>query len=291
MIKAIQYLHGPNWLPACVTCLSLRKNGQLKDATYTLYTTDDSILTNPYVRAVFDCVQRPICPWQTVWSMNLHYEMNHPSHKGSIKAWPKNFRKFALTKYLCFLWEPCEGNDKVMFLDNDTLITGDVNPAFPQMGWAWSARSWTNRCRRINGGVLAKKAGFPTEHFTEPVLSEEKLLEALKISRLDDEACAAWTMVHYGDKDLWPLARGYNHMIACKPDGGEVIWHFTAPEKPWLGRYLDVNRSAYERWESTAREVCEMVGYPLDGAGVREEWKWPGAIGESEKTANWKFRM
>ena len=281
MQKVIQYIHGSNWVPACVAAHSLRQQGGLT-ATYTLYSTDEHILRNPFLRPFFDRICLPDCDWKPLWAMDMHYERNHPCHRGASPAWPADFKKFALTKYKCWIQEPCDADDVVLFVDNDVLCCGTVSEIFPELPHTWAARYFvdTKKIHRINGGVMAKNAAFQPERFLPPITHDKYLQEALALHRLDDEACASWTMTKYGIEDMKQLDRIYNAGVAgVVPDDVRII-HYNAPEKPWLGEYIAERRWYFELWTAAAESVMEIAGYPPNGRGVPREFRWPFELGE-----------
>ena len=279
MTKLIQYLHGPNWVPACVTALSVRQYGKL-DAEHILYSTDPKVLENPYIRYFFDQVREPSWDWRKLWESDLVMERNHPSHDGRKKAWPADFRKFALTKYGCFLHEPCDSGP-VLFLDNDIFCLTDARGVLPFQPLTWSARAWVSGdIPRLNGGVLAKSVNFDPAIFLYPLENEAARREAFALHRLDDEALASWSMIHGGLRGLKNLSLRYNKNVASAIPPDSVFLHFNAPEKPWLGRFLKVSCEYYDRWTATARAMMDICGYPEDGAAVPAEWRWPHRLGE-----------
>ena len=276
MTTVVQYLHGPNWVPAAVTALALRKSGGLA-AGNVLYSTDKNILDNPYLKPFFARVAPPVWDWRALWKMDLCWDKNHPCHDGHLAAWPADFRKFALTKYGCFWHEPGD----VLFLDNDIFCIGEVTGVMPKAPKKWSARYWeSNSIPRLNGGVLAKSSDCDIGDFLLPLTNQAAMCEAFELHRLDDEALASWSMIRHGTTDLQRLPLIYNKSIASAIPTGSRLLHFNAPEKPWLGRFLDVSRQQYEQWTSTAREVMEIAGYPEDGEGVEERFRWPFRLGE-----------
>lgn len=287
-MKVIQYLHGSNWVPAAVTAYSVRKHGNIS-AEHVLYSTDTDVVENPYLLNVFDRVVWPKWDWEALWQMDLCMERNHPYHDGHIPAWPSDFRKYALTKYGCFLHE--QGD--VMFLDNDILCIGDINGVVPKEPMKWSARYWEYRgSSRLNGGVLFHVSGWDASDFLIPLENHEALEESFKIHRLDDEACASWSMIRHGIGDLFQLPAMYNMSVASATPRGRLI-HYNAVEKPWLGRYISGVRAFYERWTEVASETLLYIGYPVDGEGVLGRFKWPHRLGEwapKEKSKPLKWR-
>ena len=276
MTTVVQYLHGPNWVPTAITAYSVRQNGGL-GAEHVLYSTDQNVLDNPYLPMFFDCVAWPIWDWKALWRMDLCWERNHPCHDGRIPAWPSDFRKYALAKYSCFWHEPGD----VLYLDNDILCVGDVTEVFPKAPQKWSARYWrSNGSPRLNGGVLAKLGDCEAEDFLLPLTNQAAMNEAFQIHRLDDEACASWSMIRHGTDDLYCIPLIYNKNVASAIPPGVRMLHFNAPEKPWFGRFLDISRPQYEMWTETARTVMALCGYPEDGEGVEERFRWPFRLGE-----------
>ena len=285
-MKIVQYLHGSNWLPAAVTAYSVQKNGT-KGAKFVLFSTDSDVLSNIYIHKVFDTVEAPKWGWKALWEMDLCWEHNHPYHDGHIPAWPSDFRKYALTKYGCFLHEPGD----VLFLDNDILCVGDISGVMPKHGKEWAARYWEYRgSPRLNGGVLSHVDGWDASDFIRPLEDQNAMREAFQIHRLDDEACATWSMIRHGISDLYQLPGKYNQSIATATPLARLL-HYNSKEKPWLGKYLNSVREYYELWTELAIETCEHIGYNLNGEGVPERWKWPHRLGEwnsEKKPLKWR---
>ena len=299
-MHAIQFHHGPNWLPAAVTAYSLRKNGGLRSLRLTLYTTDSNVLENPYLPRVFDEICEPPEGWRGVWETDWNQWKRHKSHVG-LKAYPVEFRRYTMLKYYSFLAAPCEAGETVLYTDGDVLCLQPVAELENLLnGRPWGARVnyWTaeGKIGHVNAGVLLKTAAFSdvVERFLEPVLNPDVYAEALQLTLLDDEAALKWTLRRYGTLGLVPLHPAFNAFMwnyeHRAPTFAPRFMHFCCRTKPWLGTYYPTTmRGYYQEWERTALETCRFIDYPPSGRGVPDRFRWPYQIGEKRQPLSWRF--
>lgn len=133
--------------------------------------------------------------------------------------------------------------DRVMMLDIDCVITGDLSPLFePQDDFVgWRPSSLWGKENRVAGGTWLLRTGTKTKVWTE--FSKEAAAKARAAGfRGSDQA---WISYRLGSKvALWPQHCGIYQAQQMKKHGFKVlpadarIVHFNGTVKPWSLRQI-----------------------------------------------------
>ena len=266
MIKVMQYIHGTNVMPACVSAWSIRKFGGLpKDTRYILYTTTPENFQNPLVNKVFDEIAEPTCDWRKIW--NLDWTVRpEPYYRKWNSTYTSDRQRMCFIKYVQWLEEPCDEGDFVIFSDYDTLCVGDLRESFPvEPEKLWSGYPYRMKYRNwagsTNGGFYVKNGLFQRSELPwrlqESLWDVDKYTEAFyNFCPHNDESAVAYFLNHHGDSTLKKLDTRFNHSANTHPRLLKTIeeldvrvLHYLGDKKPWFPLQKPFIRVC-ERWRN-----------------------------------------
>lgn len=224
---------------AGITAFSVKRNGNLENSQYILYSPEYEIARNQEIaKAIFDRIEPP--------PLNGIFE--------KIPQWQKTLEvkycRECWTKFICLLNTPTEG-EEVALLDWDVLCTGDITAIAPPPGKILSIRMGVKKgggeAAGANGGVVCKSADFDNEPdkelFTQPLFNGTAWAKTRQIWRYSDEAGLAWYMHLRGKEKINKLEMKYNFPAVWHAKSGRNIAqndtriiHFMGANKPWKNR-------------------------------------------------------
>lgn len=262
-MRFIQYYDMANWegiTACCVAAYSARKNGRLKDCTYTFYYPDYKTLrNNKLVASVFDEIAPIPEPVNSVIDNLPDWNKDIRIHVRSLCCW---------RKFLCWLFTPGD----VIFTDYDVVCYGRIDETIPPDGYYISGRRvplGDEKGKVLNHGMLAKNKAFDATDMREIMLETLFNKKAWKISHANwewhDEASSWWLFNKRGFDGYYELDRRFNmfaheHIWTKKSiENNDVrLLHYIGGRKPWK-KCPKTYRHLIERWKSLKEEMMNSV--------------------------------
>ncbi|MDO4571203.1 MAG: hypothetical protein Q4D38_12520 [Planctomycetia bacterium] len=275
MIKVVTFMDGNVPEPLAVVAWSIRKNGNLGNAQYILYTTTPELQENPLLQKLYDKIGPPEWDYPKVlkldWEKRSERFFNRSTNVESMR-----WSQACWIKFLCFLEEPCSDEDVVIYVDYDTLCIGSLKEAFPPatkaMAGMFHRCGGKNPGRGVSAGLLVKNGLFTRMNMTtkmqEPLWDIDKHREAARLFDSNDEMAIAWYLENYSRENdcFYALPRKYGiipweHIRTGKSmeDADARLVHYGGETKPWNGlrapyrkmqqRWIDARDQMIQEWK------------------------------------------
>ena len=250
MIKVLTFMDGNVPEPLAVAAWSIRKNGNLDNAQYILYTTTPQLQQMPILKKLYDKIEPPPWDYQKVlqldWKKRSERFFNRTQNLETVR-----WSQACWIKFLCFLEEPCSSEDVVIYVDYDILCLGSLKESFPPPTKALAG--YLYRCDKnglwtTNNGYLVKNGLFTEMNLSaklqEPLWDVQKHAEAARLCNSNDEMAVIWYLENYPRENdcFYALPRKYNILPWLHTRSGKSmeqadarLVHYSGGTKPWKG--------------------------------------------------------